>query len=108
MFNQKWPPAVPKPWGDAGNWWIHQYHGDASKFPGFNQVDVNRFHSMVKGATGDRVKWVQRRLGIDESGTFDDAMFDKLTEHQKKSGLDPSGIIGPSTFATLCWLNGEK
>ena len=56
----------------------------------------------------DRVKWVQWRLGIDESGTFDDAMFDKLTEHQKKSGLDPSGIIGPSTFATLCWLNGEK
>src|SRR5437764_3706512 len=67
----KYDPKVPPPWGDGDNWWIHQYQGDSRGMPGFFQVDMNRFHGMVKGATGERVKWVQRRLGIDQSGTFD-------------------------------------
>jgi GH25 family lysozyme M1 (1,4-beta-N-acetylmuramidase) len=97
-------PNVPTPWGDKTNWWIHQHQGDASGFPGFNQVDMNRFRSMVKGARGDRVKWVQRRLGIDENGNYDDAMFDAVVDHQKSFGIDPAnGVIGPRTFATLCW-----
>ena len=104
-FGKKWPAAVPKPWGDAGNWWIHQYHGDAWKFPGFKQVDVNRFNSMVKGASGDRVKWVQRRLGIAQSGDYDDAMLEKIKKLQSDNGIDADGTIGPQTFALLCWMN---
>jgi len=101
----KYDPKVPPPWGDAANWWIHQYQGDSRGMPGFFQVDMNRFHGMVKGATGERVNWVQRRLGIDQSGSFDDAMLDKVKGHQSSSGLDATGIIDPKTFATLCWLS---
>jgi len=107
-----WPAEVPKSWGgtaDPDNRRVDQYHGDAWKFPGFNQVDVNRFNSMVKGATGERVKWVQRRLGIDQSGTYDDAAIDKVKELQSGNGIDPAdGVIGPRTFAVLCWMNPPK
>lgn len=109
---QHWPPEVPASWGgtaDPDNWWIHQYHGDAWQFPGFKQVDVNRFNSMVKGATGARVKWVQRRLGIDETGTYDDAAVEKVKALQGNQGIDPAdGIIGPRTFALLCWMNPKR
>src|SRR2546425_3134988 len=39
---RKYPPRVPPPWGDATNWWIHQYQGDAHGLPGLRQVDMNR------------------------------------------------------------------
>jgi peptidoglycan hydrolase-like protein with peptidoglycan-binding domain len=100
-------PVVPPPWGPK-NWWIHQYQGDAQvrhKLPGFNQVDLNRFNTMQKGATGDRVKWVQRRLGIQQNGQFDDATDSVLRTFQNKKGLAANGIIDPRTFAYLCWSN---
>jgi GH25 family lysozyme M1 (1,4-beta-N-acetylmuramidase) len=102
----KYNLPVQPAWGDATNWWIHQYHGD-SPFPGFNQVSgMDRFHTMVKGAKGDRVKWVQRRLGIDQTGTYDDAEVDKVKQLQQSNGIDPAnGVIGPRTFALLCWMN---
>jgi GH25 family lysozyme M1 (1,4-beta-N-acetylmuramidase) len=97
-------PPVPVPWGDGTNWWVHQYQGDALGFPGFTStVDVNRFNPMLRGATGDRVKWVQHRLGLPESGVFDAALRAKVVAHQQRKGLTPDGIIGPKTFAALCW-----
>ena len=111
-FGQRWPPEVPKSWGgtaDADNWWIHQFGGDVKQFPGFNQVDANRFNSMVKGQSGARVKWVQRRLGISETGTYDDATMDEVKKVQSQNGIDPAdGIIGPRTFAVLCWMNPKR
>lgn len=101
------PPAVPRPWGDATNWWIHQYQGNAVKLPGFptGVVDMNRFNVMIKGATGDRVKWVQRRLGITQNGMFDAAMETVLRAFQYKKGLISDGRIDARTFAYLCWSN---
>jgi len=97
-------PPVPPAWGDSSNWWIHQYQGDAVEFPGFSStVDVNRFNPMVKGARGDRVKWVQRRLGVSETGTFDAAMLAQVRAYQRKRGLVDDGVVGPRTFASLCW-----
>ena len=100
-------PLVPLPWGDSTNWWIHQYQGDADAraFPGFRQVDMNRFNPMQKGASGERVKWVQRRLGIAQNGQFDDVMERALRAFQGKKGLLSNGIIDPRTFAYLCWSN---
>jgi GH25 family lysozyme M1 (1,4-beta-N-acetylmuramidase) len=102
-------PPVPPAWGDATNWWIHQFHGDTA-FPGFNQVSgMDRFHTMVKGAEGERVRWVQRRLRIDQTGTYDDAAVDKVKELQKSNSIEPAdGVIGPRTFAVLCWMNPKK
>lgn len=105
MFKQHWPAAVPNGWGDKDNWWIHQYQGDAWQFPGFKQVDVNRFNSMRKGASGDRVKWVQRRLGVQQDGAYDGDTLEKVKKLQADNGIKSDGTIGPATFAVLCWMN---
>lgn len=100
-----WPP-VPKEWGDGTNVWIHQYQGDAIGFPGFSlQVDLSRFFTMSMGARGDRVRWVQRHLGQAEGtpGAFDHVMDDAVRWFQHDRGLVADGIIGPRTFAALCW-----
>ena len=99
------PPPVPRPWGDSTNWWIHQYQGDARGLPGFRQVDMNRFNTTVKGATGDRIKWMQRRLGIAESGTFDTGTETAVRAFQRRNGLSADAVIDPRTFAFLCWSN---
>lgn len=97
-------PPVPEPWGDATNWWIHQYQGDAVQLPGFSStVDMNRFNATLNGDTGDRVRWLQRRMGIAESGTFDSATSAAVVAHQTQRALVPDGIVGPKTFASLCW-----
>ena len=103
----KHSPLIPPPWGDATNWWIHQYQGDALNLPGFprGNVDMNRFHSLQKGASGDQVKWVQRRLGIAQTGQFDDAMERALRAFQSQKGISPSGVVDILTFAYLCWSN---
>jgi peptidoglycan hydrolase-like protein with peptidoglycan-binding domain len=98
-------PPVPRPWGDATNWWIHQYQGDAWELPGFRQVDMDRFNTTTKGATGDRIKWMQRRLGIAQSGTFDAVTETVVRSFQRKNGLTPDGVVDPRTFAFLCWSN---
>ncbi len=98
-------PPVPPPLGDATNWWIHQYQPDARWLPGFRQVDMNRFNTMVKGSIGDRVKWVQRRLGITQNGVFDAATEAALGAFQAKNGLFANLVIDPRTFAFLCWSN---
>jgi lysozyme len=99
-------PLIPPPWGDSTNWWIHQYQGDAIRLPGFTgTVDMNRFNTMLKGATGERVKWVQRRLGIVQNGRFDSTMENALRAFQDKRRIAPNGLIDPLTFAYLCWSN---
>jgi lysozyme len=101
------PPPVPRPWGDATNWWIHQYQGDSDvrRFPGFRQVDMNLFHTTTEGATGDRVRWVQRRLGIAQTGIFDAATEAALVAFKTRKGIGPTALVDPQTFAFLCWSN---
>ena len=97
-------PRLPAPWGDATNWWIHQYQGDALGLPGFpSTVDMNRFNTIIRGTAGDRVTWVQRRLGIPPSGAFDAATERALRAFQNKKGIGADGVINPRTFAFLCW-----
>jgi peptidoglycan hydrolase-like protein with peptidoglycan-binding domain len=96
-------PAVPIPWG-GNNWWIHQYQGDATGFPGFSStVDINRFNLMKLGALGARVSWVQRRLGVKPDGNFGPITDSALAAFQTKHKLTPDRVIGPATFAALCW-----
>lgn len=99
-------PAVPPPWGDAENWWIHQYQGDATGAPGFptGNVDMNRFNPLYKGAVGARVAWVQKRLDVQVThATFDSNTAYAVKSFQAEHGLVADGIVGPRTFAYLAW-----
>ena len=100
----KWEPTVPKPWG-PGNWWMHQYQGDAFPVPGFTStVDLSRFHLLVPGETSARVAWVRNRLSVAGGMTYDQGLFAHVTRFQRASGLVVDGVIGPRTFAALCWM----
>ena len=66
---------------------------------------MNRFNTVARGATGERMKWIQRRLGVAESGTFDAATETALTALQHKNGLEEIPVFDPRTFAHLCWLH---
>jgi lysozyme len=99
------PPLVPPPLGDPTNWWIHQYQGDALRLPGFatGNVDLNRFHACGRGAVGNQVKWVQRRLGIAQTGNFDATTEAGLRAFQHSKGIEATLMVDPRTFAFLCW-----
>ncbi len=98
-------PPVPKAWGDSTNVWIHQYQGDALKLSGFSAtVDLNRFFDLKQGDSQERVKFVQRKLKLKEDGSFGPLTFYALRTFQKSNGLLADGIVGPKTFARLCWL----
>jgi GH25 family lysozyme M1 (1,4-beta-N-acetylmuramidase) len=101
-------PKAPPAWGDATNWWIHQYQGDASQVPGLRQVDMNRFNTMTSGATGDRVTWVQRRLGIARTGAFDTTTAAAVRVFKQRKGFAATDLIDPRTFAFLCWSNPAR
>lgn len=120
-------PPVPPPWaGDDlkdityrgepytdDNWFLHQYMGDAKGLSiaalGFprGDIDLNRMRPLQKGVTGERVKWLQRRLGI----KLVDGKFGPQTDkavralQAAKNDLVPDGIVGPRTYAYLCWMN---
>ena len=64
---------------------------------------MNRFNTLTPGAKGDAVKWVQRKLGVAPSGTFDKALLLAVSSFQTKHGLVADGIVGPKTFAVMCW-----
>jgi lysozyme len=100
-------PPVPTPWGDADNWWFHQYQGDAIGYPGMTgKVDMNRFNPIIRGATGARVTWMQRRClppATKPTGRFGPDTEDALRAFQTNAGLVADGVVGPRTFARLCW-----
>lgn len=99
-------PPVPRVAGDADDWHCWQYQGDAVHLPGFSAtVDLDRWNPLRRGVRGARVLWAQRRLRIAEGtpAVWDDAMDGVVMEWQARHGLEPDGIIGPGTFASLAW-----
>ena len=55
------------------------------------------------GSTGDAVKWLQTRLGLEVTGTFDNATKDAVIKFQKtrKEITKPDGTIGGLTWKAL-------
>jgi peptidoglycan hydrolase-like protein with peptidoglycan-binding domain len=100
-------PDVPAQWelGGQENYWFYQYQGDAMPCPGFSStVDISRFNTARLGCKSGRVSWVQRRLGIDATGVFDDDTTTAVKAFQRQNHLVVDGIIGPKTAARLFWL----
>lgn len=108
FLSGKYDPLVPVPWGPK-NWWLGQYQGDAYPTAGFRRtVDLSRFNIMTEGETGSRVAWVQGRLGMPQTGIFDLAMESAIRSFQHGHGLTADGIIGPRTFAVICWTHSSS
>jgi peptidoglycan hydrolase-like protein with peptidoglycan-binding domain len=95
-------PPIPKYLGDAGNVWIRQTQGDSIGMPGFTRtVDIDIFYPMRLGEKGERVKWVQRRVGASADGTFGAQTDIAVREFQRSQHLDADGIIGIDTWSRL-------
>lgn len=99
-------PPCPSPWG-TGNWWFHQYAGDAKNVPGVsNQADLDRFNILHEGHTGPRVTLVQTKLQLAATGAFDEATTDAVCAFQGDHGLRVDGVVGPLTWSRLIWEPG--
>lgn len=57
--------------------------------------------TLRRGATGDNVRTLQRKLGIAADGKFGPGTHAAVVAHQRKHGLTPDGIVGPNTWITL-------
>lgn len=100
-------PPTPVGWPDTA-WDFHQYQGDATGFPGCggSPVDMNRFASIAFGDSGGRVSWIQRKLSLTRiDGKFGPGVRQAVVEFQSEIGLVADGVVGPRTFAALCWRN---
>lgn len=99
----QYAPVVPRPW-KTGNWWLHQYQGDAYPTPGItNTIDLSRFNPMGPGERGTRVSWVQARVGVPQDGVFGPATAAALRQFQTEHALVADAIVGPQTFVALMW-----
>ena len=95
----------PTPSGDPDGWWMHQFGGDALRFPGFTStVDLDRYNPLASGAKGLRVSWLQQRVGCPVDGAFGPATEMAVRAFQESRGRVPSGAVDVATFAALSWL----
>jgi lysozyme len=106
LWVARWSPAeppCPDVWG-TGNWWFHQYAGDASNVPGVShQADLDRFHDLSEGMEGPLVAAMQAKLLRSATGVFDDATTDAVCAFQRAYGLRVDGVVGPLTWSRLVW-----
>lgn len=98
-----------KAWSDAqSEWWHIKWRAGA--YPAVRAHAT--FTPLRHGATGDRVKWVQRSLrrhgfksvagpGQKGYGFFGDATTSAVKRYQKAHNLKADGIVGKSTWAKL-------
>jgi peptidoglycan hydrolase-like protein with peptidoglycan-binding domain len=97
-------PPVPTPFGTQ--WLAEQFMGDAPNYPGWKtKLDMNRMRYVRQGATGDTVKWIQRRVGITADGIFGPATVAAIKTFQLAHGLAADGIVGYDTTSVLAWHN---
>jgi N-acetyl-anhydromuramyl-L-alanine amidase AmpD len=64
-------------------------------------ADASGRPTLRRGAVGELVTEIQRKLGLAASGTFDAETEASLRQFQRDHALVPDGIAGPRTWATL-------
>jgi peptidoglycan hydrolase-like protein with peptidoglycan-binding domain len=57
--------------------------------------------TLRRGATGELVEEIQRKVGVAATGTFDAMTEAAVRQFQREHSLAPDGIVGPRTWATL-------
>ena len=56
---------------------------------------------LKRGLTGEPVRLLQEKLGVDADGIFGPGTDKALRDYQKDNGLAVDGIAGPDTFAQM-------
>ena len=56
---------------------------------------------LSSGSSGDVVKWVQKKLGVNADGIFGNATKQAVINFQKANGLEADGVIGKGTWTKL-------
>jgi len=102
------PTLIPE-WGNQ--WFLYQYQGDARGWAGgLFQADASRFRQFGKGAKGNHVAWLQRRLKASVApllvvdGIFGSDTQDALMKLQAMHHLTPDGVFGVDSFAPASWI----
>ena len=67
---------------------------------GYNFKELVR-ETLRLGKSGYGVKELQYKIGLDETGNFDEILEKKIKIFQKKNGLKSDGIVGKMTFEAL-------
>jgi len=57
--------------------------------------------TLRRGATGDLVKQIQAKLGVEQVGNFGPKTEAAVRVFQRAHGQVPDGIVGPKTWAAL-------
>jgi len=57
--------------------------------------------TLRRGATGDLVKQVQAKVGVDADGNYGPQTEAAVRAFQRSHGLVPDGIVGPNTWTAL-------
>src|SRR4051812_30391346 len=68
-------------------------------------------HTLLRqGGAGNsaEVKDLQGRLGVSQSGKFDDATASTVKQYQTSKGLKVDGKVGQQTWGSLMGINGLK
>jgi N-acetyl-anhydromuramyl-L-alanine amidase AmpD len=64
-------------------------------------VDGQDRPTLRRGATGELVKLIQRKVGVPANGILDAATEAAVRRFQRHNGLVPDGIVGPRTWASI-------
>jgi peptidoglycan hydrolase-like protein with peptidoglycan-binding domain len=75
--------------------------GGGSVLPPIPASDDQKRPTLRRGASGDAVKLVQAKIGVDDDGIFGPATEAAVREFQRSHGLVPDGIVGPLSWAAL-------
>jgi peptidoglycan hydrolase-like protein with peptidoglycan-binding domain len=75
--------------------------GTAVTRPLIPAVDANLRPTLRRGAQGDVVKQMQRKLKLADDGVFGPATEAAVRAFQRKLGLVPDGIVGPRSWLEL-------
>lgn len=58
-------------------------------------------HSLQIGSSGEEVKAIQAKLQVEQTGLFGPTTLAAVKGFQSVHGLQPDGVVGPKTWATL-------
>ncbi len=78
--------------------------GTKARFAAFPQLTEFQEYSMAilrKGLSGEPVRRLQAKLGVEADGEFGPNTEKMLMDWQRKNGLTADGVAGPDTFMAM-------